>query len=159
MNDINEMPITQVMPQTGGQAVLMRNANPVDMLKMPRDGKLFGDEFTIEAYVLLESIYENANVRVIASQWNGVQTSPGWSLGVTSEKSKHQPRNLILQVIAAEAEGRKGGYEVIASNLRLELHKVYYVGVTVKMTDTSDKGITFWMKEVGDMDARCEPRR
>jgi hypothetical protein len=111
---VNDQPITQVMPQIGGQAVLMRNASPADMLKLPSTGagapdKLLGDRFTVEAYVLLESIYENASVRIIASQWNGNQKSPGWSLGVTSERSAHQPRNLILQLIGHDSDGRKGG--------------------------------------------------
>jgi hypothetical protein len=154
--DVNDQPITQVMPQVGGQAILLRSANPADMLKMPKISgaqPLFGDHFTVEAYVMLESIYENASVRVIASQWNNDKKTPGWSLGVTSEKSAFLPRNLILQLFGDESNGRKGGYEVVASNLRLELHKVYYVGVAVDLTDTSEKGITFWLKDVGDMDA------
>ena len=53
----------------------------------------------------------------------------------------------------ASAEGKKGGYELVASNLRLELHRVYYVGVSVDLADTSDKGVTFWVKDVGDADA------
>jgi hypothetical protein len=154
--DVNDQPITQVMPQVGGQAVLLRAANPTDMLKMPRIAgaqPLFAERFTVEAYVMLESIYDNASVRVIVSQWNSDKKTTGWSLGVTSEKSAFLPRNLILQLIGEERDGRKGGYEVVASNLRLELHKVYYVGVAVDLNDTSEKGITFWLKDIGDMDA------
>jgi hypothetical protein len=156
---VPDQPVTQIMPQTGGLGVLVRDASPGDMLRLPSASAdadaLFDDEFTIEAFVLLESIYEDASVRVIASRWDGRPDHPGWSLGVTSEKSKHQPRNLILQ-LAAEAkdgDGRAGGYEVVASNLRLDLHKTYYVAVSVKLKEESEAGVTFYVKDVGDMDA------
>jgi hypothetical protein len=42
---------------------------------------------------------------------------------------------------------------VVPSNLHLELHKVYYVGVAVDLVNTSDTGVTFWVKDVSDMDA------
>ena len=108
------------------------------------------DEFTVEAFVLLESIYDDASVRVIASQWDGKQDHPGWSLGVTSEKSKHQPRNLILQVVAA---GGAGGYEVIPSGFLLELHRTYFVAASVPWVKTGETGVTFYVKDVSDMDA------
>jgi hypothetical protein len=154
-----ELPVTQIMPQTGGLAVLVRNASPGDMLRLPPSddatSALFEDEFTVEAFVLLESIYDDASVRVIASRWDGNHSHPGWSLGVSSEKSKHQPRNLILQLAgeSKDGDGRAGGYEVLASDLRLELHKTYYVAVSVKLKDTSEAGVTFYLKDVGDMDA------
>jgi hypothetical protein len=147
------------MPQTGGLGVLVRDASPGDMLRLPSASAdadaLFDDEFTIEAFVLLESIYEDASVRVIASRWDGRPDHPGWSLGVTSEKSKHQPRNLILQLAgeAKDGDGRAGGYEVVASNLRLDLHKTYYVAVSVRLKEESEAGVTFYVKDVGDMDA------
>ena len=92
---------------------------------------------------------------MIAGQWNGdKQDQPGWALGVTGERSQYEPLNLILQLAGKSRRGRAtGGYEVIASNLRLELHKVYYVAVAVDLRDTSERGVTFWLKDVGDMDA------
>ena len=55
-----------------------------DMLRLPAPSGMPTEDFTVEAYVLLESLHNDASVRVIASQWDGKQTSPGWSLGVTS---------------------------------------------------------------------------
>ena len=89
---------------------------------------------------------------MIASQWDGKQDHPGWSLGVTSEKSKYQPRNLILQVVA-DGAAPAGGYEVIPSGFRLELHRTYYVAAAVRMGDTGEAGVTFYVKDVSDMDA------
>ena len=150
-----DQPVTQLMPQVGGKALLVREADPADMLRLPPSGApLVRDAFTVEAFVMLESLYDSADVRVIAGQWDGdKQRQPGWALGVTSEKSAYQPLNLILQLEGKGGDGRTGGYEVIASNLRLELHRVYYVGVAVNLRDTSERGVTFWLKDIGDMDA------
>ena len=159
--DGGDQPITQVMPQVGGHGLLVRDANPGDMLRLPPSGEpLLGDAFTVEAYVMLDSLYETADVRVIAGQWNGdKEKQPGWAFGVTSARSQYQPLNLILQLVAGAGDGRTGGYEVIASDLRLELHKVYYVGVAVDLRDTRERGVTFWLKDVGDMDAPLRTAR
>ena len=145
-------PVTATMPHVGGQAAIFNNGSPDDFLRLADSPTLPSADFTIEAIVQLETIYDNAAVRVIASQWNGKQDQPGWSFGVTSEKSKHQPRNLILQLVGDASKGG-GGYEVIASDLRLELHKPHYVAVSVKIKDTTDAGVTFYMRELSDPDA------
>ena len=157
---MNDIPVLQVMPHQGGQAVLVRDGNPADVLRLasPDAGALHpnANAFTIEAFVQLESLYAEANVRVIAAGWDGDQKRPGWSLGVTSEKSKHLPRNLILQLAGKSSESGGGGtfrYEVIPSNFRLELHKTYYVAVAVTPGDTSESGVRFHVKDVTDMDA------
>jgi hypothetical protein len=136
------------MPQRGGQAILIRNANPADMLRLPDGAPQELDKtFTIEAYFQLESLYPDASVRVIVSQWDGSQQHPGWAFGVTSEKSKHQPRNLIIQLTT------ESGYEVIPSNFRIELHKAYYAAAAVNLKDPTESGITFYLKDITDMDA------
>ncbi len=147
-----EAPVTQTMPQRGGQAILIRNASPADMLRLPEAGSLLSTSFTVEAYVQLESLYENAEVRVIASQWDGDHAHPGWALGVTCEKSKYQPRNLILQ-IATPGNGKADGYEVIPSDFRIELHKAYYVAASVNLKEPKKTGVTFYLKDLTDMDA------
>jgi hypothetical protein len=101
--------------------------------------------------VLLRSLYEDAAVRTIASQWNSDQKHAGWSLGVTSTKSKYEPRNLILQFVGETKEGK--AYEVLPSNLRLELNKPYYVAASVRLSDLSDKGVTFWLRDLSRADA------
>jgi hypothetical protein len=92
-----------------------------------------GDEFTIEAVVKLNSIDTAASVRTIASRWtmgkDNVE-SFGWSLGVTGEKSRFKPRNLIIQLVG-EDENRNITYEPVASDLRLELGVPYHIAVKV----------------------------
>ncbi len=151
-DSLDTKPVVKMMPQTGSQAILIRQARPDDMLRLPTPTGMPSDDFTIEAVILLDSIYEDASVRVIASQWDGNQKNPGWSLGVTSQRSKHEPRNLILQ-LACDPSKPGGGYEVIASEFRIELHKTYYVAVSFKLKDTSESGVTFYLKDITDMDA------
>jgi len=149
---IDQKPLVKSMPQLGSQAIYIRNARPDDMLRLSSPNGMPTTDFTVEAYVLLDSVYEDASVRVIASQWDGKNEHPGWALGVTSAKSRFEPQNLILQ-LACDPKKRGGGYEVIASDFKVDLHKTYYVAVSVRMTDTSEAGVTFYIKDVGDMDA------
>lgn len=149
---IDEKPLVKNMPQLGSQAIYIRNARPDDMLRLPNPTGMPTDDMTIEAYILLDSIYDDASVRVIASQWDGNNAHAGWSLGVTSAKSKYGPQNLVLQ-LACDPKQAGGGYEVIRSDFRVELHKTYYVAVSAKLKDTSEAGATFYMKDISDMDA------
>ena len=101
---------------------------------------------------MLKSLYPDATVRTIVSHWNSDNKSPGWSFGVTSTRSKYQPRNLILQMVGGFADGKQRQYEVIASNLRPQLNKPYYVAVSVRVKDRSKTGITFYMKDLSSKD-------
>lgn len=141
---------SQPMPHRGGQAAFFRENHADDQLRLPNSDKLPTDDFTIEAVVLLESLYENASVRVIASRWDGKPEHKGWSFGITSEKSKHMPRNLILQLSSGD---NKKAAEVVVSDLRIDLHSPCYVAASVKLLDTSESGITFYMRDLSDPDA------
>jgi hypothetical protein len=107
-----------------------------------------GDEFTVEAVVRLDSIDAAASVRTIASRWNNGRESVesfGWSIGVTGEKSRFKPRNLIIQLVG-EDENRNLTYEPVASDLRLELGVTYHVVVDVSCNTHS---VTFRVKQTG----------
>ena len=111
-----------------------------------------GDDFTIEAIVKLESVDANASVRTIASRWNNGKDNVeafGWALGVTGEKSRFKPRNLLLQLVG-EDENSNITYEPIASDLRLELGVTYHVAVKVSCTAHT---ITFQLQQVGKANA------
>ncbi len=109
-------------------------------------------DFTVEAVIQLRSLYPDASVRTIASRWNDSKQHAGWSLGVTSTRSAYKPRNLILQIIGQNAQG-KMTYEVIASNLRPELDKPFYVAASVDIDETGKQGITFYLKDLSKTDA------
>ena len=60
------------MPQRGGQAVLIRDANPADMLHLAHSATLPTDDFTVEAFVMPKASTRTPAC-VIASQWDGKQ--------------------------------------------------------------------------------------
>jgi mono/diheme cytochrome c family protein len=142
-----DLPLAQTMPDRGGQAARFRSEHVEDRLCLEASRSLPSADFTIEAVVVLDSLYDDAAVRVIASQWAGKPDQPGWSFGVTSTRSKHQPRNLILQLTG------EGGSEVVASDLHLELHKTHYVAAAVKIGDTGEGGVTFYLQDLSDPEA------
>lgn len=133
--------------QTTGDAIKLGTESPHQKLRIPYSKSLPDQDFTIEAYVQLESIYESAAVNTIASQWTGSTKQKGWSFGVTSQKSSFRPRNLILQLVGHNSSGTLT-YEVVPSNLHLELNKPYYVAASVKISETGASGIHFYVKEL-----------
>ena len=139
-----ELPVTQAMPQRDGHAILVHNASPRDMLCLTTPSPLVEGDLTVEAYVQLESYYPDGKVRVIVANWDGKREHAGWALGVTGDKSKFMPHTLILQLATSK------GYEVVASDLHLELHKPYYIAASVSADDPT---VTFHLKDVSDMDA------
>jgi hypothetical protein len=149
LND--DPPPVAVMPRREGQAADVSDTAPRSPLVGPAHSALPAGDFTIEAFVLLRSLYDDASVRVIASQWNGDNNSPGWSLGVTSKGSKHTPQNLILQLVGDDGEGKRT-YEVVPSDLRIELDKPYYVAAAVKIDETESPEATFYVKELAATD-------
>ncbi|MGB7347888.1 MAG: DUF1553 domain-containing protein, partial [Pirellulaceae bacterium] len=113
-------------------------------------------DFTVEGVVLLRSLFKDASVRTIAARWDGSKTVGGWSLGVTSDKSAFQPRNLILQLVGKTDEGEKVHYEVVASGLRVPLNKPCYVAASVRLNDPSDKGVMFYLRDLSSPDAKLQ---
>jgi mono/diheme cytochrome c family protein len=142
--------LAQRMPQRAGQAAVIDPANPEAVLRTSGKG-LPTAEFTIEAHVILQSLFPDATVRTIASQWSGDTTQPGWSFGVTSEQSRYKPRNLILQLSGDQKAGGSP-YVVIPSDIQLQLQRPYYVAASVR-TQGGEKTVTFFVKDLSDNDA------
>ncbi len=145
-------PAAEAIAGREGQAARIARSRPEDRLVVADNPSLPSGDFTIEAVIQLHSLYDDATVCTIVSQWDDNNAHPGWALGVTSKRSSYQPRNLILQLVGDPAKGGTG-YEVIASNLRPELNKPYYVAVSVRIADTSPSGITFFLKDLTDPSA------
>ena len=111
-----------------------------------------GDEFTVEAIFILNSIDVNASVRTVASRWTGGKDSIesfGWSLGVTGVTSRFKPRNLIVQLVG-EDENANMGYEIAASNLRIELGHRYHVAAAISCAEHT---VTFHVQDLTQPDA------
>jgi len=140
------------MPHREGASAFLQPGTRQPKLTVAGKPSLPTTEMTIEAFVLLESIYPDASVRTIVSQWNDRNDQYGWSLGVTSAKSAYTPRNLILQFVGPDAKG-KTTYEVVPSFLHLDLNRPYYIGVTIRFDEPGEAGVTFYVKDLSDNDA------
>ncbi len=137
------------MPRrNGSRAALLKPSGVQSRLQVPDNPLMPSYDFTVEAYVVLRSVDEGATIRTIASRWDGRKDQPGWSLGVSGLKSAGKPQSLVLELIGDTAEDGAGGYDVISSGLRLELDTPYYVAVSLRLEDTSETGVTFYLKEL-----------
>ena len=149
------VPLPTAAGGVAGHAAALRPTGPL-AIGLPATDPLPEADFTIRAVVLLDSLYEDARVRTIAATWSGNSQQPGWSLGVTSTKSRYQPLNLILQMVGKTEDADNIHYEVIPSGLRLELGRPYFVAVSVDLDDLSDRGITFFVRDLSRPDAPLE---
>jgi hypothetical protein len=139
---------TDAMPGHSGAAALFKPGTGQTRLQVPDNHLMPQYDFTIEAFILLRSVGEGDELRTIVSRWDGRKDQPGWALGVTGKKSDRPPQTLVLELIGDPAEDGAGGYEAISSGLRLELDTPYFVGVSVRIGDTSETGVTFFTKEM-----------
>lgn len=118
-----------------------------------------GEEFTIEAVANLDRIYSDASVSTLFSRWNNSTQTPGWNFGVTSEKSRYQPRNFIVQLIGENFQAEPH-YEVVASDLRFPLNAPTYIAAAISAKPAKDdvtKGtVTFYMKDLSDPKAELQ---
>ncbi len=92
-----------------------------------------GDEFTVESIVKLDSVDKNAELRTLVSHWDGGKASLesfGWSIDVTGQKSRYKPRNILMQLVG-EDENANIGYQVVASDIHLEVGRRYHLVVQV----------------------------
>ena len=155
-NLINERPpemkplmlTTEKVPFREGKGIVL-SPGGTDRLFM-RSSLQFPDaDFTLEAFVVLRSLYENAEVRTIASHWNGDKKQPGWAFGITGKQSRYKPQTLILLL---NGEGSpENEAEPVFSGLHLEVGKPYYVAVSVKADDLA-QGVTFYAKDLSNDD-------
>lgn len=118
--------------------------------------KLPADDFTIETVAVLDGVYADASVNTLLSRWNGSQEEIGWSLGVTSTKSRFDPQNFILQIVGDDFQKNRI-YEVVASGLRVPLGKPVYLAATISARpskeDLAKGSVTFYLKDLSDPEA------
>lgn len=117
------------------------------------------DHFTVEAVASLDAIYANAAVNTLVGQWSGSNKENGWILGVTSEKSGYQPRNLIVQIVGDDFQGNRI-YEVVASNLRVPKDTPVYLAASISAVpsngDPTKGSVTFYLKDLSDPKAKLQ---
>lgn len=139
------------IPYRDGNAVVIDPEGTMRRAEVAANEKLPAGDFTIEAFVVLRSTYDTASVRMIAAHWNGDKAAPGWTFGVTSQRSAYKPQMLVMQLWGENDKG-KPHYEPIFSSLHIQLNKPYYVAASVKLADTGPEGITFFAKDLSNDD-------
>ncbi len=143
-------PTFKEMPVTKSAAIELSDSSP--SLRPTFTATAWSDgDFSVGATVLLHSVFPDASVRTIASRWNANDQTPGWSLGVTSTKSRFQPRHLILQLVGRGADG-KAKSEAIPSGIHLEFDRPYSVAVSVHLADSSTSGVRFAVRDLSKPD-------
>jgi hypothetical protein len=140
---------------TNSKAAAFRDKQQPHQWVLSNTAKLPTKDFTVEAVIQVNELYKDASVRTIVSQWSGNSKKVGWNFGVTSEKSGYKPRNLILQLIGA-VDGQAVKYEVVASNLRPELNRPYYVAVVVDIDNQTPSGTVFYLKDLSDPKSKLQ---
>jgi Protein of unknown function (DUF1553)/Protein of unknown function (DUF1549)/Planctomycete cytochrome C/Concanavalin A-like lectin/glucanases superfamily len=138
---------TDSMAGRVGSAAAFKPAGGQTRLQVPDNSLMPQYDFTAEAFIVLQSIHEGGEPRTIVSRWDGRKDQPGWSLGVTG-KGSAAPRTIVLELIGDPAEDGAGGYEAISSGLKIELNKPYFVAVSVRIGDTSETGVTFFVRQL-----------
>ena len=134
-----------------GHAALLAPGSAQERLTVPNIDKLPDGDFTIEAFVHLRSTADDAQVRTIASHWDGVKGHPGWSVGVTGKKSRYKPGTLVLQ-LSGTGSPENDIAEPVFSGLSIEPGKPYFVAVATKLADTGESGVTFYVKDMTNDD-------
>ncbi len=139
----------------GDKALWLQPGSRFERLEI-QNKSLPADQFTVEAIANLDSLYKDASVKTLVSRWDGSQTHTGWNLGVTSEKSRYQPRNFILQLVGDDFQSNRV-YEVVASDLRVPLKSPFYLAAAISAApsenDVTKGKITFYLKDLSDPNA------
>ncbi len=144
--------IADSMPQREGKAAVLSPGTAQERLVVTDNGMTLPDgDFSIEAVVLLHSVFSDGRVRTIAAQWNGDREQPGWALGVTGQGSRRKPQMPVLQLIGRNADGRIVE-EPVFSDIQLQLDRSYFVAAAVH-PDAAGKGtVTFFVKDLSNDD-------
>ncbi|MEM0968654.1 MAG: DUF1553 domain-containing protein [Verrucomicrobiota bacterium] len=162
-NETGLRPISQLFAKVreagldlGENALWLQPGSRFEQLHLA-ETELEGDSFTVEAVVSLDTIHKDASVNTLVSRWNGNQRSPGWTFGVTSAKSRYQPRNLIVQLIGSNVAGGTA-YEVVASGLRVPLQTPVYLAAVVSAQDRGNVGgtVRFYLKDLSMPNAELQ---
>ena len=141
------------VPYRDGQAAFVEPGSPQAVFRvnasdaMPMDGA-----FTIEAFIVPRSVAETGSLRTIAAKWVGDKTAPGWSLGITGQKSRRRPSTIVLQMVGRHRDGTLKENPVF-SDLNVQLNKPYFVAAAfTPATATAPGRVFFALKDLSNDD-------
>jgi uncharacterized protein DUF1549/uncharacterized protein DUF1553/cytochrome c/concanavalin A-like lectin/glucanase superfamily protein len=137
------------IPYRDGQAAVLAPHSPQSRFDVPNADALPAGDFTIEAFVVLRSIYDSGSVRTIAAKWNGDPQEPGWGFGVTGKKSRRKPETLVMQIYGKKLDG-SFGEQAVFSDQNIEINKPYYLAASVKLAGDGPGKIRFFVKDLSN---------
>lgn len=118
-----------------------------DSAALPVDGA-----FTIEAFMVPRSVSEGPQLRTIAAKWTGKHSEPGWSLGVTGQKSRRRPLSVALQLVGRHRDGKVREHPAF-SDLSVQMNKPYFIGAAFTPAKTNAPGkVLFALKDLSNDD-------
>ena len=140
------------VPFRDGQGLRLEAGNP-HLLTAERTTRLdLANGFTIEAVIVPRSVSDSGAVRAIAAQGVTSKKEASWQFGITGQKSRRAPMVLVLQCHGDLADG-KFGEAVYFSNLRLTMHKPYYVAAALTFAKDGRPGhVAFTLKDLANDD-------
>jgi len=108
--------------------------------------------FTIEGFVVPRSVSEGAQLRTIAAKWSGDNSEPGWTLGLTGQKSRRRPLSVALQVVGKHRDGAIREHPIF-SDLSVQMNKPYFIGAAFTPASTQAPGrVLFALKDLSNDD-------
>ena len=143
---------SEKVPFRDGQGLRLEAGN-TNLLTAERTTRLdLSTGFTIEAVIVPRSVSDGGAVRAIASQGVKSTKEGSWQFGITGQKSRRAPMALVLQCFGQLADG-KFGEAVYFSNLRVTMHKPYYVAAALTFAKDGQPGtVAFTLKDLANDD-------
>ncbi len=144
--------ITETMPQREGKAAVLTPGGAQERLvAASEDMKFPKGDFSLESVMLLRSIFPDGQVRTLASRWDGDRAHPGWSFGVTGQKSRRKPGMPVLQLIGRDKAGQVVE-EPVFSDIVLQMDRSYYLAAAVRFEAQGGGSVTFFVKDLANAD-------
>ncbi|WP_437222869.1 DUF1553 domain-containing protein [Planctomicrobium sp. SH661] len=142
---------TGKMPYRDGQALLLQADGKQGQLLVPAEKCLLDEDFTIEGFFQLRSIFDSGNVRTLAAKVNESSRS-GWAFGITGKGSRRKPQTLVLQIYGIDQAGKRNEVPVF-SDQHVEINKPYYAAASVRLATGERAGsVTFYLKDLSNDD-------
>lgn len=151
VKEIEQPFLAESMPQREGKAAVLAPGSAQERLVMNTPMPKLEADFTIESVVLLRSVYDSGEVRVIASSWNGEKQKTGWALGITGARSARKPQMPVLQMVGNGADGALL-YEPLFSDLQIQLERSYYLAASIHLGGPGEGSVTFFLKDLSNDD-------
>ena len=141
---------TATMPYRNGQSVVFYANKPSSFYVADQKG-LTPENFSIEAFFQIRSVYESGAVRTLVSKWSGKVSEPGWLFGVTGRGSRRKPQTLVFRTYGKKNDGTVGD-QIVFSDQHIDFNTPYYAAVSFHVSGERAGEIDFFLKDLSNDD-------